>query len=1735
MADASLDPIRQRLYGIEPYHPVEAETFADWTLEAGDVVTFKRGDEDPYESPVHTARMVWKGAPQISVNSTGSKEREAVAKVSKKKYRSGGGALRNEQWLHHEFYSEDGYLHSELSMTESVLRTEFTNAYYGLQSEFELTASHLWSHFESVNSALSTTIEQTQSHIYAEAINRENADVQLQGQLDIQADRASLVVTATDTRSVKTYLSISDFPSTGSTSYLYYDVTNKKYYEWKNGAYSETTPGNVIDRGGIITTINQDNTATTQILGSKVYIGGLTEQDLNTWAADAYSGRGVFAKYLTVKQLSAQDLTTLLANIGDATIGIIEVKNNSESTVIQPGGITTAEIDVATINDADVDDLLASADISGDVLTFTNVAGDETTITKSEDGTTLTFRDSNGNSFTFNKAASTGVKLRPNWSGDTLLVSKDTTGEETYSTVISTGFTSHPGPAPSYATQYFIAGYKQDAGSSTVTEVTNKQYYLGVVDSTPTVVRVINPSTGNYYSDTSTYTIPLQSELVVESNTGDTWLYPTNSRNVGFAKVKVNVPIPAPVGTSIDPYTTLSTGSITSGTGTGAPSSTFTLTPGKYQQSQQTSAEVACVTLGLNWGSGNKNIGRVAVPLQSDFEVTSNSDSWLYPSESGKLGFSRVKVNVQFPEPYGASIDEHTEKKTGTISTGTATGAPSKTFTLSAGTYHPPGITANVPEVTLSLDGTNIGRINFPLEARTGASKITSNNTYNPSTGYLGFSQVVVDVPLKVTGDWTNNVYTAQYSATGNSTATTTVGSGFRYTSNKYYAVATRYVSENNWAALTGSYTEYKLALDTNKTKIQVQNASGTKYSDTPEVALTLDTGSCTAGARTRTVKVKAGGDNTEVKADITDYTTGWSDAYGNVSVPSTQSLTASMKVRTPKSAPDQTPTTYNETTFTLSSDNSYVYLKNGSTTVARTGNDAYKNGWAAAREKIEWPSENTSSTLMKVKVPASLPTSVPIQNEVGFTVSVNTSAKAQIKMGSVVVAQCDVPLEADKEFTENTNGWVAPTSSTNVGFNRVKVAVPLKVKGEWNENVYTVTYDASGNDDSVTEVFSSGFRKTSNKYYTVATRSVSAGSWAAITGSYTEYKLALDTGKTKIQVQNSSGSPYSGDTPEVPLSLDIGSCTAGARTRTVKIKADGNNTNVTANITDYATGWGNAFSKVSVPSTSSYGASMTVSTPPSTVDGDANSVQFDLSEDKNYVYIKNHSNAQTVARVSNTQYGNGWTAAYTSVASLYPTATPTTLTSNLKVPIPNTTVDGSATYKNYYLKVEGSAARIRYNNATSGNIVAETTIPLEEHEFTTSTSGWYYPQTSGNVGFSRVKVTVSTPAPPAPSGSAIGDHVEVKTGSISSGTSSSTFTLTPGTYRPTGSTANVPEVTLNLGGTNIGRAAVPLTIDTGTRSGSSRTVTVKLNGTSTNVTANITDYDDVANDAGGNAWLVSGTTGGNVVETLPYFSDAAKYVHIIYNDASGNRHDNSTKWQLPADRYGDGWTAAYNSVNGHYPTTEQTSSDELSIPKPNSTVDGGYNTLPYYVTADSQHAYIKYVSKISGTIVAQCDVPGGGVSASDTWIYPAGSYTTATTQGFFGSGDYITSGVVSTGDVRQDLRWYCLKAGLFNATTGDQTPIAAGDLNGGTTYTLAGFDENDVVRAEYMNFKTPSTTTTLSYDSCGTKSSESDFSKTWKLHNQSGVTQFKNFWKISANYVYFAVKVNGTVHAYYG
>ena len=152
ISGASLQPIYQRMNAAPQYHPLEADTFADWTVEAGDVVTISRGSTD-YQSPVHSSVMVWRGSPQVTLSATGNEQRKAISKVSKEKYaRGGSGISRAGQWYNYQVNQEH--------LLYEVFNTD------GRMSHFEVTVGGLYHEVYDSNGSVSILMNTAQGLVH---------------------------------------------------------------------------------------------------------------------------------------------------------------------------------------------------------------------------------------------------------------------------------------------------------------------------------------------------------------------------------------------------------------------------------------------------------------------------------------------------------------------------------------------------------------------------------------------------------------------------------------------------------------------------------------------------------------------------------------------------------------------------------------------------------------------------------------------------------------------------------------------------------------------------------------------------------------------------------------------------------------------------------------------------------------------------------------------------------------------------------------------------------------------------------------------------------------------------------------------------------------------------------------------------------------------------------------------------------------------------------------------------------------------------------------------------------------------------------------------------------------------------------------------------------------------------------------------------------------------------------
>lgn len=147
---ADFQSIYNRLNNGTQFTPLSAQTFGDWSIEAGDIVTVTK-DGTSYQTPVMRSGLEWRGASLVTIESTGNKERDALNKLSKQDYLgSGAGSglhgyygARRQGFLYLAFEDELGSLRSELYMDHEQLRLAFEKDINSTRSELRMTAESL--------------------------------------------------------------------------------------------------------------------------------------------------------------------------------------------------------------------------------------------------------------------------------------------------------------------------------------------------------------------------------------------------------------------------------------------------------------------------------------------------------------------------------------------------------------------------------------------------------------------------------------------------------------------------------------------------------------------------------------------------------------------------------------------------------------------------------------------------------------------------------------------------------------------------------------------------------------------------------------------------------------------------------------------------------------------------------------------------------------------------------------------------------------------------------------------------------------------------------------------------------------------------------------------------------------------------------------------------------------------------------------------------------------------------------------------------------------------------------------------------------------------------------------------------------------------------------------------------------------------------------------------------------
>lgn len=91
-----IENVLEKMQTTPQFRPMSADTFSDWSIEAGDIITV---DVDGSEEtlPVFSSDMEWSGAARSTLSCTGNRERPTLSKAERQSYSAFGGVSRQIQ------------------------------------------------------------------------------------------------------------------------------------------------------------------------------------------------------------------------------------------------------------------------------------------------------------------------------------------------------------------------------------------------------------------------------------------------------------------------------------------------------------------------------------------------------------------------------------------------------------------------------------------------------------------------------------------------------------------------------------------------------------------------------------------------------------------------------------------------------------------------------------------------------------------------------------------------------------------------------------------------------------------------------------------------------------------------------------------------------------------------------------------------------------------------------------------------------------------------------------------------------------------------------------------------------------------------------------------------------------------------------------------------------------------------------------------------------------------------------------------------------------------------------------------------------------------------------------------------------------------------------------------------------------------------------------------------------
>lgn len=953
-----LNPILQRLNSTSNYHPFDAETFSDWATEAGDIVSISRNGET-YVSPVHTSRMVWKGkAPTMQISTTGNEKRDAVSRVSRKKYGRGSAGIRSQEGIHQNFVSEDGILHSELHITESYLRTEFHDETNSLRSYFDMTASHMRTEFLDEVHSLRSEFEVTASHLRTEFEDDVNS---LRGEFDVTAShlrteftddvnslRGEFEVTVSHLRTEFTdevHSLRGEFEVTASHLRTEFedDVNSVRSYMHQTASSWEARVEGVTDANGNITAASialAVNSAGSEarINADRIYLLGQTIADT------------VDANYISTKVAEIPHLyTNHITMDGDLTLGgrLVLLGVNVTSLV---SSVKSVRISGPTNNTYKLQYTTYDDDSWQDAGTFSRAttlsgawSGRNFTVTASPQGNIKTgtvyetIVPDTSDSVAYNANTKQLSRLYyvysedENGDADSVILHKTVSipGDLAY----AAGFTDGSASGGSTSLTATWVGGKITVTASPQGAILERLLQAGAITWSGTRATIpissVYGSSGQY-SDGVVFTpfVDVSSKLQTKTISENGTVNP-DAGYIGFGSVTVAVP------------------TTNAGARFGAGDGSYFIEA--YDRTSGTSITGSSVTYKLA-KSGNK------VQIQNTSSVQlSNTPEYDMSTDLTNAGYAG-RANVTLNDPTWNPVTGATPTyRTVTVTTSGRTNASGTTDNLSKSValYLTQGSwSSNQLTVFMRAGGTS-GTVY--ASTTVDASTLVSNAT---TAGYKAGWEAyynkwwypVVGTSAGMTVNWPSKTVDSAYDSISRTYTIQNKDDNtvyLRYNNQTYAEFA-----HNKH---TAGYNSARMSINTSTKKVtKTSSGSVTEYT----LALMQDSISTTSGDNygKRKVWIKAtpdSGNAVEVSAaTLSDYRSGWTAAANMVSVPTAAGTNAYVTVTYPPSTVGGSKSSYS---YYVTADNSMAYIHAGSssgTIVARASHSAYNNGYDAGYSK---------------------------------------------------------------------------------------------------------------------------------------------------------------------------------------------------------------------------------------------------------------------------------------------------------------------------------------------------------------------------------------------------------------------------------------------------------------------------------------------------------------------------------------------------------------------------------------------------------------------------------------------------------------------------------------------------------------------------------------------------------------------------------------------------------------